>query len=926
MNRFLNNGSFSDFRNVFKELNSIGSISMIFRFLVDTVPLVLLSSLHFESMLFNGLQDMKKHEWKTHFREMNFKILLFVVLTAWSLAACGLRGTAGRDTGGLPVVGGQAVSEDEAGILHKESEKILAGETRKPVDDRVDVGTIPSNYGKALDLWDNRASVMTYTSNGLFVRCGEPDFAKYIDGTWKNPWTLGQEIDGRKVAFFHRERGNLYLPTPAVLREKIVSRKPGGKGSGIEPPKKEKNAVLVFKIHGLFPRGKMAVRVNGRHAGSGIDVVEGRQRIRVSFPARFLARDENIITVFFGRSQTIPGVPTPSWRNAGYQSLRRFKRLNSGAALEAVGIGDESFDLPQEAVNENGIFTRISWKGEERGAFRLGKSSSFAYHLLVPAGAMLFFRYRVSEEVEKEDKSAAGVRVALNADGRPDEIIYRADHGPDGWAVAQSKRTVRSENGTSAVLDKGYRPLMEDGAAASLLDLKGFEDEAVKLVITGEGRAVDFFDVKILGPVTPVTPLAKKEIKYVFFWLADTLRKDVVGAYGSKMVNTPNFDELARRGVLFESPTIQGNHSKPSMGTIFTGTYPPVHGFVHDEARVGGRLIYEQFKDAGWTTAMFSSNGYVSSRWGFGRGLDKEVNFIRSNLPSSTEYLWPRAARFLDKNKDGPLFMALLTIDPHVSYNPPNKFLRMYYPGRYTGPVPRRVTGFYLERLITGKVRLNRPDDLRRLKALYKGEVSYNDHWFGIMMEHLEEMGILDQSLIVMTSDHGEQFNERGSFGHAKNLHEEEIAVPLIMWWPGLEKPGIRVKGDVEILDIYSTILDIAGIEQNPEAQSASLLERIKGGRAEAMHAAFSYDAGSARSITMGRYKLITVHSKNFRLYDMKEDPGERKPVTRTKPVALRLMRNVFSLHNAYLDQWKKSEWGRASNLKPRFAADFYGE
>ena len=799
----------------------------------------------------------------------------------------------------------------------------------------VDVN-IPEGHGEAWDLLDNRASLMTYSGRGLVVRCGEPGFAKYIDGTWKNPWTLGQSLDGHPVAYLYKNKGKLYLPTPDVLKKAMVNSKGRGevavnkraakeglKGDSSKQelansdiPSKEKSAVIVLKIHSLFPNQKMAVRVNGKFVVTGVSLSKGGQKVRVPFPVGLLRANENIITVYFKRVGEFGDVPLPSWRNAGYYSMRWVKKMLSGGALEAVGLGDESFDLTPEAVSTEGYFSNISWEGKNRSSLILPDARSAAFHLLVPKNAKLFFRYRMAESdgvdrdrIQGDKAQDAGFSISLLADGRPEKRVYSGRRKSGEWSFTGME---------------GGKSIVRKGVVTAIVDLSSMKDEAVRVLFEGHGRGVELFDVKLATPKEPVVPVTDSDIKYVFLWIADTLRKDSVGAYGSKIVKTPNFDGLAKKGVLFEKPTIQGNHSKPSMGTIFTGNYPPVHGFIYKKARVKGTLIQEQFKKAGWKTAMFSSNGYVSSRWGFGRGLDKNINFIRSNMPSASKYLWKHAEKHLRANKEGPLFMSLLTIDPHVSYDPPYEFLKMYYPGHYKGPVPRRATGFFIERLITGRVKLRRPKDLRRLKALYRAEVSYNDHWFGVMMKRLEEMGILNQSLIVMAADHGEQFKDHGSFGHAKNLHEEEIAVPLIMWWPGLKKKGVRVSGDVEVMDIYSTILELAGVSRNPDTQSTSLLPRIRGGAARAMHAAFSYHAGSARSLTMGRYKLITVHAKNYELYDMKEDPGEQTPVTKQKPVALRLLRNIYSLHNAYMDRWRKRRWGRASNLSPHFVSDMY--
>lgn len=887
-----------------------------------------------------------------------------LLLSTAALVGCGAsgRGVVGKEEpSSSKLVGSRGDREGLGGVKPETGPGNNAGkrvtDTKEPLSTdpssnvTVDVN-IPEGHGEAWDLLDNRASLMTYSGDGLVVRCGEPDFAKYIDGTWKNPWTLGQSLNGHTVAYLYKNKGKLYLPTPDILKKAIVNSRErrvvavtksaakeglkGGlskemdlKNESATGGKGTKTAVLVLKIHSLFPNQKMAVKVNGKFAVTGVSLSQGGQKVRVPFPVGLLRANENIITIYFKRVGEFAQIPLPSWRNAGYYSMRWVKKMLSGGALEAVGLGDESFDLPPEAVSSEGYFSNISWEGKRLNSLILRDAASAAFHLLVPKNARLFFHYRMLDrdqidgktiqrdkveggEVKGNEIKDPGLSISLLADGRPEKQVYSGRRKRGEWTFTGME---------------GGKSIARKGIVTATVDLSSMKDQAVRVLFDSHGRGVELFNIKLTTPKEPVIPISDSDIKYVFLWIADTLRKDSVGAYGSKIVKTPNFDALARRGVLFEKPTIQGNHSKPSMGTIFTGNYPPVHGFVYKKARVKGTLIQEQFKKAGWKTAMFSSNGYVSSRWGFGRGLDKNINFIRSNMPSASKYLWKHAEKYLRANranKEGPLFMSLLTIDPHVSYDPPYEFLKMYYPGRYKGPVPRRATGFFIERLITGRVKLRRAKDLRRLKALYRAEVSYNDHWFGVMMKRLEEMGILDQSLIIMAADHGEQFKDHGSFGHAKNLHEEEIAVPLILWWPGLKRKGVRVSGDVEVMDIYSTILDLAGVDRNPDTQSTSLLPRIRGGAARAMSAAFSYHAGSARSVTMGRYKLITVHAKNYDLYDMKKDPGEQTPVTKKKPVALRLLRNVYSLHNAYMDRWRKSRWGRASNLSPNFVEDMY--
>jgi arylsulfatase A-like enzyme len=740
----------------------------------------------------------------------------------------------------------------------------------------------PAGYGVAFDFWHNRASAVYRPAHGILVPCAKPDFAKYVDGTWKNPWILGAQIDGRSVAYVYRKKAKLYLPGLWLSAKKRTDS---------EQALGKRKAVVELVFHNPVRRQRIYLRINGRYVKVDGAMQEGRQRLRFEVDASLFRAGENRIKLTFRRTARFKTLKPPDYRSAGYYSMRWVRRVRSAGALEAIGVGAAGFKLPADGPRLSGFATHRRLAGKSVNGFAVPADGALSYYLLVPAKGRLRFRYRA----HSPGRSAGAVRfqVWVKKDGKPAQKRYEKIVSGPGDA---------------------------DGGA--VVDLSAYAGQAVRLDFRNQGGAGFWHGLQLWGLRSPKVEVKKHPIKYVFFWLADALRRDCVGAYGSKVVKTPHFDKLASEGVLFERPTIQGNHSKPSHGTILTGTYPPVHGFVHKKSRVRGPLIYQLFKKAGWKTALFSSNGYISRSWGFARGLDRYLNFIRRRMDSDAESLWKHAHRFIKRNRDDKIFVYLLTIDPHVTYGPPRKYLKMYYPERYRGPVPRRATGFFLEKLITGRIRLRRRRDLKRLKALYYGEITYNDHWFGRMRSALEKMGIWKQSVIVIGSDHGDQFKEHGSFGHAKNLHEEEIAVPLILWWPGLPDRGVRISGDVEVMDIYSTLLDLAQIPQNGSAQSASLLDRVRGDRAEAMHAAYAYHAGVSRSVTMGRYKLISVHGRKYSVYDLHTDPKEQKPCNTSHPVALRLLRNVFSLHNAYLTEWRKTRWRRAANLTPAFNRD----
>lgn len=730
---------------------------------------------------------------------------------------------------------------------------------------------IPEGYAVAFDFMHNRPHALFFTENGLVMRCGEPGFAKFLDGTWKNPWILNQVIDGRRVAYMYKDRGWIIFPAP-------LSRPDSSKTGPY---------VLEMVVHNREHSQRLHISLNGRYVQKNVKVPKGRNKIRVEVDPARVQPGENVMRFSLLRMRTLKNVPPADWRAAGRYGMRGVRHPKSPAAFEAIGIGNSKFKLPEDATSPQGFIRRVQLQGKEKEVFALPDSGRMTFYVVPPATGKLSFRHAVP----KGRKGKGRFTIRLTADGAPPKKVYDQPAAP-GWK-------------------------------AGAVDLTAYAGRAVRLDFVNRAIPGLWADVRLYSKPSRQIEIKKKPIRYIFYWVSDTLRQDAVGVYGSKECKTPNFDAFARKGVMFEQATIQGNHSKPSHGTLLSGTYPPVHGYEHKFARIKETLLYEVFKKAGWKTAMFSSNGYISSKWGFNRGLDMYVNTIRSRMNSETEYLWKWTKRWFKKHIKEKVFIYELTIDPHVTYDPPDKFLKMYWPGRYRGPIPRRMTGDHLARLIRGQIRLRKPEDLKRLKALYYGEVSYNDHWFGVMLKDLKEMGVLDQSVIVMTSDHGDQFRERGSYGHAKTLHEEEIAMPLLLWWPGLPDKPIRVPWDVEVMDVYATLLDIAGIKQNPTAQSASLLPLIRGGRAEAMHAAFSYNFARTRSVKLGRYKLMLYDPYKLKLYDLRTDPGEKERADKKRPIALRLMRNVFSLHNGYLSRWRKTRWGRASNLDPRFNMDF---
>jgi arylsulfatase A-like enzyme len=334
-------------------------------------------------------------------------------------------------------------------------------------------------------------------------------------------------------------------------------------------------------------------------------------------------------------------------------------------------------------------------------------------------------------------------------------------------------------------------------------------------------------------------------------------------------------------------------------------------------------LVSQVFGRAGFATAIFSSNGYVSDKWGFKKGWDAYRNFIREDKPNSADQVWKAARPWLEEQvKQGRrTFMYLATVDPHVAYNPPERFLKDYWPKPYKGPIKPIKTSEQLYQIKIGKLKLT-DEDKRYLEALYNAEVTQNDTTFVQVVADLKQLGIYDKTAIILVSDHGDEFFDHGSVGHGHSLYQELIDVPMEVRYPPRMPEAKRVAASVEVIDLTPTLLDLAGLDPNDEQQGASLIELAADDGPRMARPAESFHDGAIRSLRLGRWKLITWSGSRLALYDLQADPGEKHDLAADHPIALRWLRNVFAYYHAYGERWHKARWGVASDLKPAFADD----
>ena len=369
----------------------------------------------------------------------------------------------------------------------------------------------------------------------------------------------------------------------------------------------------------------------------------------------------------------------------------------------------------------------------------------------------------------------------------------------------------------------------------------------------------------------------------ILLYVVDTLRADALGAYGRDAIETPEVDALASEGWLFERAYAPSSWTRSSMASLLTGVEPGVHGVMQreDVLTEGWSLLSERLSSQGYSTGAIVTNPNIGSFFGFDQGFDEFHELYARREPGSvgstelvtrSDEVTRRAIEWIDRHSTGPFFLLLLTTDPHWPYLPPEGFDR--YGGDYAGPV--RDGGNWAKR--TGLA----PADRERIRSFYYGEVAFNDASFGRLLGHLRESGLEDDTLVIFTADHGEEFWEHGLRGHGKQLFEESLRVPLILRWPALGRPGRRLAGPVALVDVVPTVLDLLGLPVSDLVQGRSLV----GGRdrAASVHARLDLGEESLSALVTGPWKLIRADgARRSALFHLGSDPGERRDLARVE-------------------------------------------
>jgi arylsulfatase A-like enzyme len=456
--------------------------------------------------------------------------------------------------------------------------------------------------------------------------------------------------------------------------------------------------------------------------------------------------------------------------------------------------------------------------------------------------------------------------------------------------------------------------------------------------IGGAALVIVFLAVLILVPLTLTQASRDRShalrtgkqvdhtIKHVILIIVDTLRPDFLSCYGSQEVQTPAMDRLADDSILFEKAIAPAPWTLPSIASIMTGVSPFVHLTTTRYARLPNafQTLAERMRDAGYVTAAIGFNPFLlpvnNASQGF---LDydfyprKSIRFFGGRLlqiafpnlyrsSATTTDLTKLSCAWIEAHCEENFFLWIHYYDPHLPYAPPLAFLPD------DQPPPSLNTAFDDAIEARGGDFVPTLTEREWIKTLYSSEIRYVDANIGQLLDKLKDLDIYRESLIILTSDHGEEFWEHGGFEHGHSLYGEVLSVPLMIKLPQSIADG-RVRERVTVESITPTILDLCQIDFDPEKLTASSLSPLLRGAVGTRKPEIIFSTGvlyfeEKESVIFEQMKYIySQMSGREELYGMTSDPGEEVSLLYSHPEEAKKARELLEKHRRKAESLKTS-------------------
>ncbi len=397
--------------------------------------------------------------------------------------------------------------------------------------------------------------------------------------------------------------------------------------------------------------------------------------------------------------------------------------------------------------------------------------------------------------------------------------------------------------------------------------------------------------IVVLATLLAVAAACGRDRPNVIVVVVDTLRADRLGVLGGRPGLTPFLDELARSGVVFRNAYSTSSWTNPAVASLFTSRYPSQHHVTTFESKLSDReaTLPKRLHAEGWRGIGMVANFRLTRDLGFAQGFDvwfsrllqRGRKMTTQQLAQDTIRYWDRhVARFFWRRWQ-PLLLYLQPMEPHAPYDPPAAARRAF-----AGPPPPGVNvAEAMAKVISIRDwKLLRPDEVAYLTLLYDAEVAALDERLRRLWTRLRARGLLENAIVVVTADHGEEFGEHGGYQHGRTLYAESVRIPLVMTGPGLPA-GRVVEDEVSLVDVAPTVLALLGLPPEPGFEGRSLLPLVDAPAAhrdvllELEPLGLSYDPRRhAAGLVHDGDALLVSPAGAGETFDLGADPGEQRP------------------------------------------------
>ncbi len=469
-------------------------------------------------------------------------------------------------------------------------------------------------------------------------------------------------------------------------------------------------------------------------------------------------------------------------------------------------------------------------------------------------------------------------------------------------------------------------------------DLSRFAHRTVKVVF--EAGAAQPGAVALWANPLMLAPGVRKRPN-VLLYLVCTMRPDHMSLYGYGRETTPFLKRLGAEGVVFDDAQAQAPWTKASVPSLMTSLSPYATGIVRDNDLIpaGATTLAAELRRAGYVTASFVTNPFAGRASGLERGFDylAEYPLIHRMRTEEADGGTDSAAlnqvltSWLERHRDEPFFLYAHSSDPHAPYRPPAELEARFANPSETAQFNRDYGRLRDQRMYGGGATVSRADCrkkgidperfLRQALERYDAEIAHNDAGIERLAAKLKELGIWDDTLLIVVSDHGEEFFEHGWTAHGHSLYQELTHAAWLMWNPKL-LPAKRIAEPVQLLDLMPTVLELLGIRPSGLVQGQSLVPLIRGGdfvrkvpvtawrfaHPNAKPSGFvpEYRTATAALITQ-EWKLIwrdqaeQAGLPEVELYDRRTDRKEMRNVAAQHPDVVRRLK-------AEMDRWIEAQ------------------